>query len=132
MLAGIGVSSAYILPDSMFADIIEWDELRTGHRQEGIYFGARAFIRKLTGALAIFFALQLLGWSGYQTPPEGVTSFQQPASTLLTIRLLISMVGAFLLFGAVTMAWFYPLTRERHARIRRLLERRKQKLSAAE
>jgi hypothetical protein len=23
-----------------------------------------------------------------------------------------------LLFGAVAMAWFYPLTRERHARVR--------------
>ena len=30
-----------------------------------------------------------------------------------------------LLFSAVLMAGFYPLTRERHARIRRLLARRK-------
>ena len=32
-LAGIGVSAAYTLPDSMFADVIEWDELRTRRRQ---------------------------------------------------------------------------------------------------
>src|SRR5215216_3806781 len=36
-LAGIGVSAAYTLPDSMFADVIEWDELRTRRRQEGIF-----------------------------------------------------------------------------------------------
>ncbi len=43
----------------------------TGRRQEGIYYGARALIRKLAGALVIFITLQLLGWSGYQTPPDG-------------------------------------------------------------
>ena len=46
MMAGIGISSAYVLPDSIFADVIEWDELRTHRRQEGVYYGARAFIRK--------------------------------------------------------------------------------------
>jgi GPH family glycoside/pentoside/hexuronide:cation symporter len=42
VLLGIGLSSAYVLPDAIFPDIIEWDELRTGRRQEGIYYGARA------------------------------------------------------------------------------------------
>ncbi len=41
-LAGVGISAAYTLPDSIFPDIIEWDELRTRRRQEGIYYGARA------------------------------------------------------------------------------------------
>src|SRR5215216_6374940 len=74
-LAGIGVSAAYVLPDSMFADVIEWDELRTGRRQEGIFYGIRTLIRKLTGALVIFTTLQALGWAGYKAPPEGVTQF---------------------------------------------------------
>ena len=127
ILAGIGISAAYVLPESMFADIIEWDELRSGQRQEGIYFGVRALMRKLTSALAVFLTLQLLGATGYQIPPEGVTAFQQPASALLAIRLMVSPIGAFLLFGAFMMAWFYPLTREKHARIRKLLARRKER-----
>jgi len=36
-------------------------------------------------------------------------------------------MGALLLIGAVAVAWFYPLTRERHARIRRLLARRRRR-----
>ena len=83
------------------------------------------FVRKLTGALAIFIALQVLGWFGYQSPPAGATFFQQSPQTLTAIRVLIGPFGAVLLFSAVGMAWFYPLTRERHARIRRLLERLK-------
>jgi glycoside/pentoside/hexuronide:cation symporter, GPH family len=125
-LAGLSVSAAHVLPDAMFPDVIEWDELRTGRRQEGIYYGIKNFIRKLTGALAIFLALQMLGWFGYQSPPEGARIFMQSPVTLIAIRILIGPVGAVLLFSAVITTWFYPLTRVRHARIRSLLEERNQ------
>jgi len=124
-LAGIGVSAAYVLPDSMFADVIEWDELRTRRRQEGIFYGIRTLIRKLTGALVIFITLQALGWAGYQSPPEGVTHFVQPDSALKMIRLLVSPFGAAILFGTIIFAWLFPLSREKHARIQRLLEQRR-------
>jgi GPH family glycoside/pentoside/hexuronide:cation symporter len=123
-LAGLSVSAAHVLPDAMFPDVIEWDELRTGRRQEGIYYSVKNFVRKLTGALAIFIALQVLGWFGYRTPPEGATTFVQSPITLTAIRVLIGPMGAVLLFSAVITTWFYPLTRQRHARIRRLLEYR--------
>jgi GPH family glycoside/pentoside/hexuronide:cation symporter len=123
-LAGLSVSAAHVLPDAMFPDVIEWDELRTGRRQEGIYYGVKNFVRKMTGALAIFLALQVLGWFGYKSPPEGATTFTQSPVTLTAIRVLIGPLGALLLFSAVITTWFYPLTRERHGRIRRLLEKR--------
>ena len=132
VLAGISVSTAHVLPDALFPDVIEWDELRTRRRQEGIYYGVKNFIRKMTGALAIFIALQVLGWFGYQAPPEGATFFQQSPTTLTAIRILIGPFGAVLLFSAIAMAWFYPLTRERHARIRKLLARRKKRAADLE
>ena len=128
-LAGIGVSAAYILPDSLLADVIEWDELRTGRRQEGIFYGIRALIRKLTGALVIFITLQALGWSGYVTPPVGVTQFMQSDSALLMIRLLVSPFGALMLSGTIILAWMFPLSREQHHRIQRLLERRRARMA---
>ena len=130
VLAGLSVSTAHVLPDAIFPDVIEWDELRTGRRREGIYYGVKNFVRKLTGALAIFIALQTLGWFGYQSPPLGATQFSQPDSALQAIRFLIGPLGALLLFGAIAMAWFYPLTRERHTRIRALLERKKEQTAA--
>jgi GPH family glycoside/pentoside/hexuronide:cation symporter len=130
VLAGISVSTAHVLPDALFPDVIEWDELRTRRRQEGIYYGVKNFIRKLTGALAIFIALQVLGWFGYQTPPEGATFFTQQAGTLTAIRVLIGPFGALLLISAIVTAGFYPLSRERHSRIRRLLERRRERREA--
>ena len=128
VMLGIGLSSAYVLPDSIFPDIIEWDELRTGRRQEGIYYGARAFIRKMASALVVFLTLQLLGWSGYVAPPAGASIYVQPDSVVTMIRLLVSPIGALILFGAVVCAWFYPISREKHAKIRELLEKRRGKL----
>jgi glycoside/pentoside/hexuronide:cation symporter, GPH family len=128
-LAGIGVSAAYTLPDSMFADVIEWDELRTRRRQEGIFYGIRALIRKLTGALIIFVTLQLLGWAGYISPPEGTLNFMQTDSALQMIRLLVSPFGATILCGTILLTWLFPLTREKYARIQKLLEQRRARLA---
>jgi GPH family glycoside/pentoside/hexuronide:cation symporter len=125
-LAGVGVSAAYILPDSILPDVIEWDELRTRRRQEGVYYGIRTLIRKLTGALVIFITLQTLGWSGYQSPPEGAIQLTQPDSALLAIRLMVSLLGAFVLAGSIALAWSYPLSREKHERIQKLLKRRRE------
>ncbi|NWF63720.1 MAG: MFS transporter [Chloroflexi bacterium] len=126
-LAGIGVSAAYILPDSILPDVIEWDELRTGRRQEGIYYGIRTLVRKLTGALVIFVTLQILGWSGYQAPPDDAIQFQQPDSALCMIRVMDSFFGAGILLGTIILAWSYPLTREKYQRIQKLLAVRRSK-----
>lgn len=127
VLAGLSVSTAHVLPDAIFPDVIEWDELRTRRRHEGIYYGVKNFVRKLAGAVAIFLGLQALGWFGYQAPPESVTQFNQSTTTLWAIRIAAGPVGAALLLGAMAIAWFYPITRQRHARVRRLLARRRRR-----
>jgi GPH family glycoside/pentoside/hexuronide:cation symporter len=127
VLAGISISTAHVLPEAIFPDVIEWEELRSRRRHEGLYYGTKNFLRKLTGAVAIFIALQALGWFGYQSPPEGSLTFQQSESAVQAIRFLTGPFGAVLLITAVVIAWYYPLTREKHARIRRLLARRDQR-----
>jgi GPH family glycoside/pentoside/hexuronide:cation symporter len=128
-LAGVGVSAAYTLPDSLFADVIEWDELRTGRRQEGIFYGIRTLIRKLTGALVIFLTLQALGWSGYVNPPGDAVQFMQSDAALGMIRLLVSPFGALMLSGTIILALLFPLSREKHRRIQKLLARRRERLA---
>jgi GPH family glycoside/pentoside/hexuronide:cation symporter len=113
-----------VLPDAIFPDVIDWDELRTGARHEGVYYGAKNFIRKLTTAFAIFLALQVLGWLGYQVPPEGATQFTQPESAILGIRILTGPVAAAILCGVLAVAWYYPLDRQQHRRVLQLLARR--------
>jgi GPH family glycoside/pentoside/hexuronide:cation symporter len=61
-VAGISVSVAHVMPEAIFPDVIDWDELRTNNRREGTYYGAINFLRKLSSAFAIFLALQVLVW----------------------------------------------------------------------
>jgi glycoside/pentoside/hexuronide:cation symporter, GPH family len=126
-LAGLSVSTAHVMPEALFPDVIDWDELRTDTRREGMYYGAVNFIRKLSSAIAIFVALQILGWFGYKAPPESATIYTQSATTLNVIRLLTGPTIAVLLVSAIAMAWSYPLTRERQNRIQKMLQRRKER-----
>ena len=66
--AGIGISSVVI--PSIKADIIDFDELQTGERKEGVYTAAWNFIRKASAGLAIGIGGVLLGWSGYDAEVE--------------------------------------------------------------
>jgi GPH family glycoside/pentoside/hexuronide:cation symporter len=131
VLVGISVSAAHVLPDAIFPDVIDWDELFTGTRHEGIYYGTKNFLRKLTGAFSIFLALQVLGWLGYKAPPEGATLMVQPAAALWGIRILTAVVTSGILIGAAVAAWRYPLDRQRYNRVRRLLERRQRRKSVS-
>lgn len=121
-LAGIGVAAAHVLPDAMLPDVIDEDELRTGHRNEGIYYGARNMFRKAAGAIAVFMALQVLGWAGYAPPGGGGVT--QPDTALLAIRFMTGPGGSILLLGAMLAAFWYPMTRERHAEVRKSLAAR--------
>jgi len=44
------------------------------------------------------------------------------------IRLLVSPLGALILCGTIVFAWLFPLSREQHTRIQRLLEQRRGRL----
>jgi GPH family glycoside/pentoside/hexuronide:cation symporter len=122
---GVNASNAHVIPEAMFPDVIDWGELRTNSRQEGMYYGAIHFARKLSSAIATFLALQILGWFGYQTPPEGAVLFQQSESALFIIRIMAGPFIALILVAAIIFAYRYPITRERQKQIRKSLERRK-------
>lgn len=123
-VAGLGVAGAHVIPDAMVPDVVDVDELQTGKRNEGVYYGAKNLIRKVTGALAIFGALQVLGWTGYTPPDEAGAVVAQPESALLAIRLLTGPAGAVLLLGAILVALRYPLTKAKHDAVRAELEKR--------
>ncbi|MCS6907001.1 MAG: glycoside-pentoside-hexuronide (GPH):cation symporter [Anaerolineales bacterium] len=120
-LAGLSVSAASILPESMLPDAVDWDEYQSGERNEGLYFGAITLFRKFSSAVAGFLALQALNLFGYQAPPEGVTVWQQSPPALTAIRWMTGPFSALLVLAAVIVAWKYPLTRQQYERIRAAL-----------
>ena len=81
LACGIGIA-AVVVP-SIKADIIDYDELQTGERKEGIYTAAWNFIRKAGTGLAIGASGLLLQWAGYDAEAE--VQSQTVRTTILVI-----------------------------------------------
>jgi len=125
ILAGSGVSVAYLIPWSMIPDIIELDELQTGQRREGIFYGFMVLLQKLGLAIALFLIGQVLELAGFVPQVPGGPVPEQPASALLAIRWAIGPLPMLVLIGSLVLAYFYPLSREVHSQIRQQLSQRR-------
>lgn len=121
-LAGVGLSAAHALPLAILPDVFDWDELRTSARLEGAYYSVITLIQKVVGAATIAITGSILTNTGYIT---GGNVVEQPAAAIMAIRILTGPIpAAFFLLGIV-LVMLYPITRERHARILRALERKR-------
>ncbi|MFM7428075.1 MAG: MFS transporter [Elainella sp.] len=132
ILAGVGVSTAYLIPWSMIPDVIELDELKTGQRREGVFYGFMVLLQKLGLAVGLFVVGQALSRSGFIETVAGQPAPVQPASALTTIRFAIGPVPTVALILGLILAYFYPITREVHAEILLKLSERKRLAQPAE
>ncbi len=116
-LGSFGIAQLLVGLGTMLADIADEHELLTGHRQEGIFFGAFSFTNKSSAALGSLIggsALDIIGW------PTGAavrSAADVPWDTLVTLGLVWGPISVVL---ALPGLWFvnrYGLTRERHSDI---------------
>lgn len=117
---GVGVGAAHVLPWAMVPDCIELDELQTGERREGAYYGVMSFVEKIGSGLAlggVGLVLQLYGYQG-----GGAV---QGAAAQGALRLLMGPLPALLLTLSLVAAWFFPLTKARYAEVCRQLAARR-------
>ncbi len=127
VMAGFGISTAYLVPWSMMPDVIELDELNTGQRREGLFYGFMVLLQKFGLAFGLFLVGNALQASGFKEAVAGQSTLPtQPISALLAIRFTTSILPAFFLICSLFLAYFYPITREVHAEILlKLKERQK-------
>lgn len=117
VFAGIGVSTAYLIPWSMMPDVIELDELKTGQRREGIFYGFMVLLQKFGLALGLFLVGYALELAGFVETLPGQLPPPQPDSALLAIRFAIGPLPTVFLICGLVLAYFYPITREVHAEV---------------
>jgi GPH family glycoside/pentoside/hexuronide:cation symporter len=70
---GIPLTGLFVFPNALLADIIDFDELRTGERREAIYYGVQATLQKAgLGLAAGLFALILAVFGKSAEEPLGI------------------------------------------------------------
>jgi GPH family glycoside/pentoside/hexuronide:cation symporter len=97
LLLGIPLTGLFVFPNALLADIIDFDEQRTGERREAIYYGVQATLQKAgLGLAAGLFALIL-------------ALFGKSADEPLGIRLIGPVAGVCALAGYAAFARGYRL-----------------------
>jgi glycoside/pentoside/hexuronide:cation symporter, GPH family len=127
VMAGIGVSTAYLIPWSMIPDVIELDELQTGQRREGIFYGFMVLLQKFGLAFGLFLVGNALQVSGFKETVAGSPLPIQPESALFAIRIAVGPIPTVCLLCGLVLTYFYPITREMHAEIMLKLKERQDK-----
>jgi GPH family glycoside/pentoside/hexuronide:cation symporter len=120
VLAGVGVSAAHVIPWAIIPDAIEYGELQTGKRYEGMFYSLISLAQKIASSIAIPLTAVLLDVTGFIP-----NSTQQPASALLGIRLLTGPIPAAMMCIGIVFAILYPLGREGYTQIAQELEVRR-------
>jgi glycoside/pentoside/hexuronide:cation symporter, GPH family len=127
VMAGIGVSTAYLIPWSMIPDVIELDELQTGQRREGIFYGFMVLLQKFGLAFGLFLVGNALQVSGFKESVAGSPPPLQPELALFAIRVAVGPIPTVCLIFGLILTYFYPITREMHAEIMLKLKERQEK-----
>jgi len=110
-----------VLQWAMYTDTADHSELETGRRATGLVMSASLFALKLGVALGASILAWLLAAYGY------VPNVQQTVTSLLGIKLSISIYAAIPAFIGAGIMMFYPLTNERMVEIEKELNARRKK-----
>lgn len=115
VVAGLGLSGQQSITYNILGLVIDDDEIRTGTRREGSFYGANALLTKPAQSLALFLTAFILEQSGFITRAmnNGEIFLNQPESALFGIRSIVGLIpGIAMILGAVIM-FFFPIKGER-------------------
>jgi GPH family glycoside/pentoside/hexuronide:cation symporter len=115
----VGAASLQVDFSSLSADVIDYDELQTGERKEGVYFAVWNLAEKSAMGIGAAVVGFLLAASGFEPNVE------QSESSLLAIRAMESVIPAAGFLAGTLVFLRFRLTREAHARVRAELDARR-------
>jgi glycoside/pentoside/hexuronide:cation symporter, GPH family len=115
IVAGLGLSGQQTITYNLLAQVIDDDEVNTGNRREGAFYGANALVTKPAQSLALFFTAFILERSGFITRAmnEGEIVLNQSASSLFGIRAIVGLIPGLAMVISAAILFFFPLKGER-------------------
>jgi len=118
--AGIGLAGLMVIIDVLIADVIDEDELGTGTRREGAYFGANAFVMRLGVSLEAITFSAIMGMHGYNP-----NLASQPSTVIPGFRILMTVVPIVSLVLALIALYYYPIDGDRREAIIQGIEKKR-------
>ena len=109
MLMGVGLGAVLLFPWAMLPDVVEFDELATGNRREGVLYAIFTFGQKVAFALAVFVNGQVLELVNYQSDIVVQSNFTNQGITLM-----VGPVAALLFASTIFWLWRYPISQVAH------------------
>jgi len=119
-LVGTGLGAIQVLTWAMIPDAVEWDELKTGQRHEGMFYSLVQTLRKIGSSLSLPLVLLMLDFTGYVANAP-----TQPPATIAGIQALVGPIPALFLVVGILFASRYPLDRVRFSELRSELAARR-------
>lgn len=113
LVQGIAGGATAILGASMLADVVDLDMMRTGEQRTGLLFAFLGMIRKMFEAGGVGIALPFIAFMGFSPQLE-----VQTESGVFGIMLMYCIAPLTLWIISLAVIWNFPLTAERHARLR--------------
>ncbi len=111
--SGFAAIGIWVTQMSASADVIEWDEERTGQRQEGAYGGITSMSIKIATGISLLLVGPVLSWVGYKPGAAGITP--QAGENL---RMLFALGPASIYLISALVFSRYPITRATHRAMR--------------
>jgi GPH family glycoside/pentoside/hexuronide:cation symporter len=102
-----------VLLDVFIADVADEDELKTGSRREGMYFGVNGFMIRLGISINAAIMGKVMDITGYDA-----NLAIQPESAVTGLRLLMSFIPAAAIVLALLVLRYYPLDGDRLAEVK--------------
>jgi GPH family glycoside/pentoside/hexuronide:cation symporter len=109
---------------AMYADVADYSEWKNGRRATGLVFSAATFAQKLGGALGAAVPGWALAAYEFRPPVAGVRQAQS-AETIQGMILMMSLIPALFLLGAIVAMCFYGINQSVLRRIEADLAARK-------
>jgi len=126
LLSGFAAGGFAALPNSMKADVVDLDTLKSGNNRTASFFAAWSFTAKMSASLGSWIALSVLAWIGFDASPAA----NNPPAQILGLKLLFALLPSTFFLLAAALVWNYPITELRHRRLRAALERRRDRAIA--
>jgi glycoside/pentoside/hexuronide:cation symporter, GPH family len=120
-LSGFAAIGIWVTQIAASADVIEWDEERTGRRQEGAYGGLMSMAIKIAVAISMVMVGPMMEWVGYV---PGAAAMAPAAAN--DLRLVFAVVPAVIYLLSAIVFLRYPITRDSHREMRDRLAARAQ------